>query len=147
MKKAFDPLEVRLLLRRGVEAGYWTVEQLDQPSNGWKMNARAFALHYPKYQQPQYRNLLRDEPTPAERVEIVSPRDFAVVEAPPNHIQRGGAPLSMGTDRAMVEPFGHEGVQRHEGSVGNEADHGDEAHLGASWEVSSSGVGEFSDDW
>ena len=147
MKPAFDITSVLLTLRKGVEKGYWTVEQLDQPSNGWKMNARAFALHYPKYQQPQYRNLLRDEPTPTERVEIVSPRDFAVAQAPANHIQRGSAPLSVGTNGAMAEPLSHEGVQGRQGSVGDEAHHGDEAHLGTAWEGSASGVGDVSDDW
>ena len=147
MKKAFDPLEVRLLLRRGVEAGYWTVEQLDQPSMGWRMNAKSFALHYPKYQQPQYRNLLRDEPTPSERVEIVSPRDFAVAEPVTDQVRRGGAPVLLGADRAVAESFSDEGVQGHERCVGDEAHHGDQAHLGTAWEVRSSGVGEFSDDW
>lgn len=146
MKPAFELAEVRRLLRRGVDAGHWTLQDLDVPSQGWRISMED-AKRIPGFTPPPYRNLLRDEPTPAERVEIVSPRDFAVVEAPPNHIQRGGAPLSMGADRAMVEPFSHEGLQGHEGSMGNEADHGDEAHLGASWEVGSFGVGEFSDDW
>jgi hypothetical protein len=147
MKKAFDATEVRLLLRRGLEAGHWTVEDLDQPSHGWRMNAKAFALHYPKYQQPQYRNLLRDEPTTAERVEIVSPRDFAVASTPADQVQRGGAPVLLGADRPVAQSFSDEGMQRHEGSVGDEADHGNEAHLGATGQGSSSGVGELSDDW
>ena len=147
MKPAFDITSVLITLRKGVEAGYWTVEQLDQPSMGWRMNAKSFALHYPKYQQPQYRNLLRDEPTPSERVEIVSPRDFAVAEPVTDQIRRGGAPVLLGADRPVAESFSDQGVQRHEGPVGDEADHGDEAHLGTAWEVSSSGVGEFSDDW
>jgi len=147
MKKAFDPLEVRLLLRRGVEAGYWTVEQLDQPSMGWRMNAKSFALHYPKYQQPQYRNLLRDEPTPSERVEIVSPRDFAVAEPVTDQVRRGGTPVLLGADGPMAESFRDEGMQGRQGSVGDETHHGDEAHLGTTWEVSSSGAGELPDDW
>lgn len=147
MKPAFDPTEVRLLLRRGVEAGYWTVEQLDRPSMGWQQNAKYFALHYPKYQQPQYRNLLRDEPTPTERVEVVSPRDFAVVEAPADPVQRGGAPLLPPANRDMVEPFRDPGVQGHEGPLGNETDHGDQAHLGTPWEGGSLGAGELPDDW
>ena len=75
MKKAFDITEVRLLLRRGIEAGYWTLEDLDQPSWGWQQNAKAFRLHYPKYQQPEYRNPLRD-PEPEPTVQLSDPRDF-----------------------------------------------------------------------
>lgn len=147
MKKAFDPLEVRLLLRRGVEAGYWTVEQLDQPSVGWRMNAKSFALHYPKYQQPQYRNLLRDEPTAIERVQVSDPRDFPLAATPPDQVRRGGAPVLLGADGPVAESFSDEGVQGHEGCVGDEAHYGDQAHLGTAWEVSSSGAGELPDDW
>ena len=147
MEKAFDITSVLLTLRKGIEKGYWTIEQLDNPSIGWEMNARAFALRYPKYQQSTYRNLLRDEPAPAERVQITDPRDFAVAQAPANHVQRGSAPLSVGTNGAMAEPLSHEGVQGHQGSVGDEADHGNEAHLGAAWEGSAFGVGDVSDDW
>ena len=79
MQKAFDPTSVRLTLRKGVEAGYWTVEDLDTPSMGWQENAKIFRLHNPNAPQPQYKNLLRSEDPsqpPAPRVEPVSPRDF-----------------------------------------------------------------------
>ena len=75
MKQAFDPTSVRLTLRKGIEKGYWTLEQLDQPSMGWKENAERFRRHYPKYEQPVYRNLLRDEEAAAS-VSISDPRDF-----------------------------------------------------------------------
>ena len=75
MKKAFDLTEVRILLRRMVASGYITVEQLDQPSPGWEANAKSFRLHYPKYQQPEYRNPLRD-PEPEPTVQLSDPRDF-----------------------------------------------------------------------
>jgi hypothetical protein len=147
MEKAFDIYSVLLTLRKGVEKGYWTVEQLDEPSSGWRLNARSFALHYPKYKQPTYRNLLRDEPTPTERVEIVSPRDFAVVEAVTDPVQRGSAPLPMAADRPVAESFSDASVQGHERRMGDEADYGDETHLGATWEGGASGVGDVSDDW
>ena len=75
MKKAFDVTEVRILLRRMVASGYLTVEDLDTPSSGWRENAKRFALHYPKYKQPEYRNLLRD-PEPDPVVQVSDPRDF-----------------------------------------------------------------------
>lgn len=76
MQKAFDPTSVRLTLRNGIEKGYWTLEDLDNPSMGWAENAKSFRLHHPNYAQNQYRNPLRDEP-PHPSVEVVSPRDFA----------------------------------------------------------------------
>lgn len=147
MEKAFDIYSVLLTLRKGVEKGYWTVEQLDEPSSGWRLNARSFALHYPKYKQPTYRNLLRDEPTPTERVEIVSPRDFAVAETVADPVQRGSAPLLPRTDGNVAEPFSDPSLQEREGCLGDETDYGDEAYLGTAWEDGTQGVGGFSDDW
>jgi hypothetical protein len=146
MKPAFELAEVRRLLRRGVDAGHWTVQDLDVPSRGWVITMED-ARRIPGFTPPTYRNLLRDEPTPTERVEIVSPRDFAVVEAPADPVQRGGAPLLLGTDGAMVQPFSNAGLQGDEGSLGDETDYGDEAYLGATGEGSSQGDGGFPDDW
>jgi len=79
MKQAFDPTSVRLTLRKGLEKGYWTIEDLDTPSMGWQENAKIFRLHNLNAPQPQYKNLLRDDDPsqpPPPRVEPVSPRDF-----------------------------------------------------------------------
>jgi hypothetical protein len=146
MKPAFDLAEVQRLLRRGIDAGHWTLQDLDVPSLGWRISMED-AKRIPGFTPRPYRNLLRDEPTPTERVEVVSPRDFAVAEPVTDQVRRGGAPVLLGANRAVAESFGDEGVQGHEGCVGDEAHHGDEAHLGTTWEVSSSGVGEFPDDW
>ena len=75
MQHAFDPTSVRLTLRKGIEKGYWTLEDLDTPSMGWKENAERFQRNYPKYQQPLYRNLLRDAEA-AATVSLSDPRDF-----------------------------------------------------------------------
>ena len=146
MKPAFDLAEVQRLLRRGIDAGHWTLQDLDVPSVGWRISMED-AKRIPGFTPRPYRNLLRDEPAPAERVQITDPRDFAVAQTPANHVQRGSSPLSVGTNGAMAEPLSHQGVQGDKGSVGDEADHGDEAHLGAAWEGSAFGVGDVSDDW
>jgi len=145
MKPAFDLAEVQRLLRRGIDAGHWTLQDLDVPSLGWRISMED-AKRIPGFTPRPYRNLLRDEPTP-ERVQITDPRDFAVAQAPANHVQRGSTPLSVGANGAMAESLSHEGVQGDQGSVGNEADYGDEAHLGAAWEGSAFGIGDVSDDW
>jgi len=146
MKPAFDAAEVCRLLRRGIEAGHWTLQDLDVPSRGWVITMED-AKRIPGFTPPVFRNPLRDEPTPAERVQITDPRDFPVVTAAADPVQRGSAPLLPRADGAVAESFGDAGVQGHEGPVGDAADHGDEAHLGAAWEGSTQGVGGFSDDW
>ena len=146
MKPAFELAEVRRLLRRGVDAGHWKIEDLDNPSLGWLITMED-AKRIAGFTPPVYRNLLRDEPTPTERVEIVSPRDFAVVEATADPVQRGSAQVLPRANGNVAESFSDAGVQGHEGCVGDEADHGDEAHLGATWEGSASGVRDVSDDW
>lgn len=146
MKKAFDLAKVIALLRRGIAAKHWTLQDLDVPSRGWVITMED-AKRIPGFTPPTYRNLLRDEPTPTERVEVVSPRDFAVVAAPADPVQRGSAPVLLGADGPVAESLGDAGLQGHEGCVGDEADHGDEAYLGAAWEGSTQSVGGFSDDW
>lgn len=146
MKPAFDLTEVRLLLRRGIAAGHWTLEQLDLPSPGWVITMED-ARRIPGFVPPTYRNLLRDEPTTTERVEVVSPRDFPVATAATDPVQRGSAPLPMATNGSVAESFSDSSLQREEGRMGDAEDYGDEAHLGATWEGSASSTGDFSDDW
>ena len=146
MKPAFDTAEVCRLLRRGIEAGHWTLQDLDVPSPGWVITMED-AKRIPGFTPPVFRNPLRDEPTPTERVQVTDPRDFALAPAPADPVQRGSAPLPMATHGPVAESFSDAGVQGHEGCVGDEADYGDQTHLGAAWESSASGTGELSDDW
>ena len=82
MQKAFDLASVRNTLRHGLEQGYWTVEQLDTPSNGFKVVQAVDRSHFPTgYIGVPHQNLLRSD-EPQERVEAEpSPRDF--MPAPP----------------------------------------------------------------
>ena len=65
MKRTFDPLAARDLLRRGIHKGYWTLEDLDKPPQGAELNfaeyRRFLALQKACVQAPVYRNLLRDD--------------------------------------------------------------------------------------
>jgi len=146
MKKAFDTTEVISLLRRGIAAGHWTLQDLDVPSPGWVITMED-AKRIPGFIPPVFRNPLRDEPTPAERVQVTDPRDFPVVAAAADPVQRGSAPLPMATDGTVAGSFSHTGLQGPEGRMGDAENHGDQAHLGATGEGSASGVGELSDDW
>jgi hypothetical protein len=146
MKPAFDIGEVRRLLRRGIENKYWTLQDLDVPSRGWVITMED-AKRIPGFTPPVFRNPLRDEPTPTERVQVTDPRDFALAPAVADPVQRGSAPLPVATHGPVAESFSDAGVQGHEGCVGDETDYGDEAPLGATWEGGAFGAGDVSDDW
>ena len=45
MEKAFDQASIRLTLRDGIAKGYWTLENLDQPSAGWQLCERQWRRH------------------------------------------------------------------------------------------------------
>jgi hypothetical protein len=60
---AFDPASVRTLLRRGIANGWWTLEDLDIPSYGFRENLKVDRRLFPNgYTGIQHRNLLRDSP-------------------------------------------------------------------------------------
>ncbi len=146
MKPAFDMAEVRRLLRRGIENKHWTLQDLDVPSPGWIITMED-AKRIPGFIPPVFRNPLRDEPTPTERVQITDPRDFPVVAAVADPVQRGSTPLPMAAHGSVAGAFSDAGLQGDEGRMGDAEDYGNEAHLGAAWESGASGVGDFSDDW
>lgn len=75
MDSAYNLAETRILLRRMVNSGYITIEQLDTPSPSWEENAKTFRLHFPRFPQRQFVNLLRD-PIQDEAVQPSDPRDF-----------------------------------------------------------------------
>lgn len=68
MKQLINQVELRAILQRGIDAGRWTLEDLDRPSPGWKLTqagikAWAFGHHY---RPPKYTNPLRDQPAQTE---------------------------------------------------------------------------------
>ena len=72
------------LLLWGVEAGHWSVEDLDHPPSGWPNNAG------------RPRNLLRDAPPAEERVQVIDDKDL-----PP--LPHGITP-AQGPDLPLAEP-------------------------------------------
>lgn len=58
---AFDVTSVRIKLRYMVENNYVTIDQLDEPSPGFKMNTKVSLHHFPSgYRGVRHKNLLRD---------------------------------------------------------------------------------------
>ena len=84
MQKAFDLTTIRMTLRKAVQAGHFTMEQLDTPSPGFVNNTNCDRRTFPGgYEGVEFRNLLRDDPTPVEAVQAIpDPKDFAEVLAP-----------------------------------------------------------------
>ena len=61
-RKAFDVSSIRLKLRYMIEQGYVTLEQLDEPSPGFKSNMNVHMRDFPKgYRGVRHQNLLRIE--------------------------------------------------------------------------------------
>lgn len=58
---AFDVTSVRLKLLHMVEQNYVTIDQLDEPSPGFKMNMKVSPQHFTSgYCGVRHKNLLRD---------------------------------------------------------------------------------------
>jgi hypothetical protein len=63
MKQSFDSFVAVGILRRGIVAGYWTIEDLDKPPQGTKQNLDEWAKHPMasnlRTNNAAYKNLLR----------------------------------------------------------------------------------------
>ena len=60
--RAFDVSSIRLKLRYMVDKGYVTLEQLDEPSLGFKSNMNVHMRDFPSgYRGVRHKNLLRIE--------------------------------------------------------------------------------------
>ena len=62
MEKAFEQASIKLTLRDGLAKGYWTQENLDQPSAGWTECERTWRRHPLNISAKHraYENLIRD---------------------------------------------------------------------------------------
>ena len=101
MKPAFDLTTIRLTLRKAVQSGRFTMEQLDTPSPGFVNNTACDRRTFPSgYEGVQFRNLLRDDPMPAEIVQAIpDPKDFAAVLPPSNSpAEAEPLPITLETD-------------------------------------------------
>jgi hypothetical protein len=82
MEKAFNQSSVIKTLRDGIEKGYWTLEDLDEPSPGSVLARRITGMTsqgnvsmIKPYMLRPHRNLLRQAPADV-RVEVIDPKDF-----------------------------------------------------------------------
>ena len=81
MEKAFDRRSVMKTLKDGIKKGYWTLEDLDKPSPGWKEvinDCKGNPLFPQGYKGVKFQNLARvEEPKPSkEKIEIIDPKDL-----------------------------------------------------------------------
>ena len=82
MRHVVDPAMLRIL-RRGVESGLWTIENLDTPSPGFKACTGIDRRTFPSgYEGVQFRNLLRDMPAVESVQAVPDPKDFDTVLPP-----------------------------------------------------------------
>ena len=81
MKRAFDQVAVSKILKDGIKKGYWTLEDLDNPSPQWQEvvnTCNGHPMYIRGYQGIKHENLARvEEPKPVEeKVELTDPKDF-----------------------------------------------------------------------
>ena len=64
---------VKAILQRGIDSGLWTLEDLDQPSEGFVKNTNPDRAFFPGgYEGTRFRNLLRPDPG-ITHPEVVTP--------------------------------------------------------------------------
>lgn len=69
------------ILRAGITKGYWTLENLDKPSNGFQVCQSVDRRLFPQgYVGVEHRNLLRSEPNQERPDAGPDPRDLAPPE-------------------------------------------------------------------
>lgn len=82
----FNPHTVRKLLQRGIDNGWWTLEHLDHPSDGYcRLQAEVSRHTIVELRQmtlKPHRNLLREQQIVARVEAAPSPRDFAPTTDP-----------------------------------------------------------------
>ena len=83
MEKMFDRISVMRTLKNGIKKGYWTLEDLDEPSSMWKEvvnTCNGHPMYVRGYQGVKFQNLARlKEPPPPpveEKVELTNPKDL-----------------------------------------------------------------------
>ena len=102
MRHVVDPGMLRLL-RRGVESGLWTLENLDTPSPGLKACTGVDRRTFPSgYEGVQFRNLLRDTPAVEAVQAAPDPKDFDTVLPPSNTPQQAQKlPLTLDEEKGL----------------------------------------------
>ena len=129
-------LAVQKQLQDGIAKGYWTLENLDQPSPGWVANTRVDKRTFPDgYQGIQHRNLLRDYHPEAVQA-APDPRDFA---EPGSDLRPDPTPLPTGQRTDPVFSDGHNGAQPQPDSEGCNRER--QAELGTTGEHAARGSG------
>ena len=106
MEPLYDITSVRLLLRRGIASGHWTLEDLDKPTPGYKQLCEEMSRHkvveLRSFPVPPVRNPLRD-PEAAATVTLSDPRDFTPTAGQTPALEPP-APVSAPSDDHRPEP-------------------------------------------
>ena len=144
MKRFLDLSAVQAILQRGINAGYWTMEQLDIPPPDYEyqlLQARRSSYFGPNFDYPiPYFNPLRN-PNTGEAVQPISPRDFDVAAATrPNKGQPDVDLLPHQwppVPRVRHEPD----LGGHQDAAADGGDHGQSPHLGTTRQHDPSSAG------
>ena len=87
---------IKQQLREGVEKGYWTIEQLDHPSLGFQDCMKVDRRTFPGgFEGVQFRNLLRDSPPVAEKVQVIDDKDLPPMPTGATPAQTPDLPVTL----------------------------------------------------
>lgn len=139
MQPAFDTSSVIKTLQHGIDAGYWTLEDLDHP---------------PKHHinPSDYRNLLRDA-NPSQTVVISEPRDFTptatTVGTVADSFRCSSPSVLLDAHRAVDEAQHHPRHQQQnaQGDATHQRDQRWPAGMGHTWDHNPRLHGTVPDDW
>ena len=103
MNHVVDPNMLRML-RRGVESGLWTLEDLDTPSPGFRTCTAVDRRTFPSgYEGVKFRNLLRDMPAVESVQAVPDPKDFDTVLPPSDTpTQASKLPLTLDEEEGLT---------------------------------------------
>ena len=136
MKSFSNTAAVQAILQHGINRGLWTLDALDKPPPNYErelIEARKSEYFGPTFTPTPYRNLLRSHAAP-EAVQPTNPRDFDV--AATTRANEGQRNMDLLPHQWPPVPDQHNNIDQpcHQNVAADRADHGDQGHLGTTWE-------------
>ena len=81
MERIFDQTSLIKTIKDGIKKGYWTLKDIDRPSQGWTEvinDCKGNSLFPKGYKGVKHRNLARTQQV-EERVEVIDPKDYPTI--------------------------------------------------------------------
>ena len=104
MKEAFDQNSIRLTLQKAIQAGHFTLEDLDRPSPGFQACTAVDRRVFPSgYEGVQFRNLLRASPPVVEKVQVIDNKALPPMPTGHTPAQTPNLPLTLDEEESRTQ--------------------------------------------